>query len=116
MLTHDNAEEVREEDYPEAWQQGEGLTFPIRYHFEPGAVDDGLTIDVPVATLNRVAADDFSWNVPGVRQELVTSLIRSLPKSLRVSFVPAPDKAREFLASTPAGGGAARRARAVGPV
>jgi ATP-dependent helicase HrpA len=103
MLTHDNADEVREEDYPEAWQQGESLTFPISYHFEPGAVDDGLTIDVPVATLNRVAADDFSWNVPGVRHELVTSLIRSLPKNLRVSFVPAPDKAREFLASTPPG-------------
>ena len=64
MLTHDTAEEVRAEDFPEAWQ-GEGLTFPISYHFEPGAADDGLTIDVPVATLNRVAADDFSWNVPG---------------------------------------------------
>ncbi len=102
MLTHDTAEEVRADDFPEAWQ-GEGLTFPISYHFEPGAADDGLTIDVPVATLNRVAADDFSWNVPGVRHELVTSLIRSLPKNLRVSFVPAPDKAREFLAATPPG-------------
>jgi ATP-dependent helicase HrpA len=103
MLTHDTADEVRAEDFPEAWQQGGGLTFPISYHFEPGAVDDGLTIEVPVATLNRVAADDFSWNVPGVRHELVTSLIRSLPKNLRVSFVPAPDKAREFLAGTPPG-------------
>ena len=102
MLTHDTAEEVRAEDFPEAWR-GEGLTFPISYHFEPGAVDDGLTIDVPVATLNRVAADDFSWNVPGVRHELVTSLIRSLPKNLRVSFVPAPDRAREFLAAVPPG-------------
>jgi ATP-dependent helicase HrpA len=102
MLTHDTAEEVRAEDFPEAWQ-GEGLTFPISYHFEPGAADDGLTIEVPVATLNRVEADDFSWNVPGVRHELVTSLIRSLPKNLRVGFVPAPDKAREFLAATPAG-------------
>jgi len=103
MLTHDTADEVREEDFPESWQQGEGLTFSLSYVFEPGAVDDGLTIDVPVATLNRVAADDFSWNVPGVRHELVTSLIRSLPKNLRVSFVPAPDKAREFLAATPPG-------------
>ncbi len=103
MLTHDTAGQVREEDYPEIWQQGEGLRFPISYHFEPGAADDGLTIDVPVATLNRVAADDFSWNVPGVRHELVTGLIRSLPKQLRVSFVPAPDKAREFLAATPPG-------------
>ncbi len=103
MLTHDDAEEVRAEDFPEQWEQGQGLTFPISYHFEPGAADDGLTIDVPVATLNRVAAADFSWNVPGVRHELVTGLIRSLPKNLRVSFVPAPDKAREFLAATPAG-------------
>ncbi|MBO0846663.1 MAG: ATP-dependent RNA helicase HrpA [Nocardioides sp.] len=103
MLTHDTAEEVREQDFPERWEQGEGLTFPISYHFEPGAADDGLTIEVPVATLNRVAADDFSWNVPGVRQELVTSLIRSLPKNLRVSFVPAPDRARDFLTSTPPG-------------
>jgi ATP-dependent helicase HrpA len=103
MLTHDTVEEVTEADYPEQWQADEGLTFSISYHFEPGAADDGLTIDVPVATLNRVAADDFSWNVPGLRHELVTGLIRSLPKNLRVSFVPAPDKAREFLASVPAG-------------
>jgi len=103
MLTHDTAGEVHEEDFPEQWQQAQGMTFPISYHFEPGAADDGLTIDVPVATLNRVGAEDFSWNVPGVRHELVTSLIRSLPKNLRVSFVPAPDKAREFLAATPPG-------------
>ena len=102
MLTHDTAEEVRADDYPEQWE-GEGLTFSIAYHFEPGAADDGLTIDVPVATLNRVAADDFSWNVPGLREELVTSLIRSLPKNLRVSFVPAPDRARDFLRETPPG-------------
>ena len=87
------AEEVHAEDYPTSWE-GEGLTFPISYHFEPGAADDGLTIDVPVATLNRVEAEDFSWNVPGLREELVTALLRSLPKHLRVSFVPAPNTAR----------------------
>ncbi len=104
MLTHDTAEAVRESDYPEEWRAADdGLTFPISYHFEPGAADDGLTIDVPVATLNRVAADDFSWNVPGLREELVTGLIRSLPKNLRVNFVPAPNKAREFLAAVPPG-------------
>jgi len=102
MLTHDTAEQVREADFPTAWED-EGLTFPISYHFEPGAADDGLTIDVPVATLNRVDADDFSWNVPGLREELVTSLIRSLPKNLRVSFVPAPNTAREFLTAVPPG-------------
>lgn len=105
MLTHDAAEEVRQADFPTQWHDSEeaGLTFPISYHFEPGTVDDGLTIEVPVATLNRVDADDFSWLVPGLREELVTELIRSLPKALRVGLVPAPNTAREFLTSTPPG-------------
>jgi ATP-dependent helicase HrpA len=109
MLTHDTAGEIREDDFPTTWQSDlgtggtDGLRFPIGYQFEPGAADDGITIDVPVATLNRVASEDFSWNVPGLREELVTSLIRSLPKHLRVNFVPAPNRAREFLATVPAG-------------
>ncbi|MDO9456863.1 ATP-dependent RNA helicase HrpA [Nocardioides sp.] len=108
MLVHDTAAAVQEQDFPVAWEGStmggrEGLTFPISYHFEPGADDDGLTIDVPVATLNQVGDDDFSWNVPGLREELVTALIRSLPKNLRVSLVPAPDKARAFLRETPPG-------------
>jgi ATP-dependent helicase HrpA len=105
MLTHDTADQVRAHDFPTQWHDSDeaGLTFPISYHFEPGAVDDGLTIDVPVATLNRIEAGDFSWLVPGLREELVTELIRSLPKNLRVSMVPAPNTAREFLAATPPG-------------
>ncbi|TIC85893.1 ATP-dependent RNA helicase HrpA [Nocardioides sp. GY 10113] len=103
MLTHDAAEEVSAEDYPEQWASAEGLTFPISYHFEPGARDDGLTIDIPVATLNRVADDDFSWHVPGLRVELVTELLRGLPKALRVQCVPAPNTAREFLEAVPPG-------------
>lgn len=105
MLTHAGADQVRATDFPTSWRDSDevGLTFPISYHFEPGHADDGLTIEVPVATLNRVEATDFSWLVPGLREELVTELIRSLPKNLRVNFVPAPNKAREFLAAVPAG-------------
>lgn len=105
MLTHATAEEIRQADFPTSWHDSdeEGLTFPISYHFEPGSAEDGLTIEVPVSTLNRVEAADFSWLVPGLREELVTELIRSLPKNLRVNFVPAPNRAREFLAATPPG-------------
>jgi len=103
MLTHDAAAEVSEQDYPEQWVADGGLTFDLAYHFEPGAADDGITVDVPVAVLNRVGDEDFSWNVPGLREELVTELLRSLPKHLRVNFVPAPNTAREFLATVPAG-------------
>lgn len=107
MLTHDTAEQVRASDFPVRWQAdsdtGAGLSFPISYQFEPGSAQDGLTIDVPVTTLNRLASDAFSWNVPGLRLELVTALIRSLPKQLRVHLVPAPNRARDFLDSVPAG-------------
>ena len=84
------ADEVSAEDYPSTWA---GLA--LSYDFAPGAPDDGVTADVPLAT--QVSADEFSWNVPGLREELVTELIRTLPKQLRTRFVPAPDVARDVL-------------------
>ncbi|MFT4265232.1 MAG: ATP-dependent RNA helicase HrpA [Nocardioides sp.] len=95
-------------EFPSEWHGGPagdgGVTFNLSYRFEPGSAEDGMTIDIPVATLNRVDDGDFSWNVPGNREELVTTLIRGLPKQLRVQLVPAPDRAREFLAAVPPGG------------
>ena len=116
MLTHDTVEEVVESDYPEEWQS-EGLTFPISYHFEPGAADDGLTIDVPVATLNRVSADDFSWNVPGLREELVASADPQPAQAAAGELRAGPQhRARVPGRRTAGGGAAARLARATPPV
>ncbi len=84
-------------DRPVEWRQGP-LTLPLAYRFEPGAADDGVTVEVPLETLNRVRPDGFDWQVPALREELVTGLIRSLPKPLRRNFVPAPDVARAVLA------------------
>ncbi|MEP7089071.1 MAG: ATP-dependent RNA helicase HrpA [Nocardioidaceae bacterium] len=98
MLVNESAGEVTEEDYPDLWREGD-LVLPLTYQFEPGALSDGVTVDVPVATLNQVDADPFTWQVPGLRSDLVVALIRSLPKQLRVSFVPAPNVARDFLAT-----------------
>ena len=83
-------------DHPDVWVS-EDLRFDLSYEFEPGAAVDGVTIDVPLAVLNRVSAEDFAWQVPGLRQELVTALIKTLPKPLRVRLVPAPDTARALL-------------------
>ncbi len=102
MVLHESARQVDRLDYPDEWQE-RGLALPLSYHFEPGTADDGVTVDVPLATLNQLPDDALSWQVPGLREELVTSLIRSLPKRLRVSFVPAPDVAREFLRAVPPG-------------
>jgi ATP-dependent helicase HrpA len=102
MLLHDQADEVRPEDFPDEWREG-ALTLPLSYQFEPGTSEDGVRVDVPLATLNHLGATPFSWHVPGLREELVVALIRSLPKNLRVNFVPAPNVARQFLAAVPPG-------------
>jgi ATP-dependent helicase HrpA len=89
--------QVDEAAFPDVWRQGD-LGLPVSYRFEPGAASDGVTVQVPVTVLNRVQASDFGWQVPGLRAELVTALIRSLPKSLRTNFVPAPDVAAQIAA------------------
>jgi ATP-dependent helicase HrpA len=96
MLINRNAGDVSEADYPDAWRQGP-LRLRLTYQFEPGADADGVTVHIPLQVLNQVRPDGFEWQVPGLRAELVTELIRSLPKQLRVNFVPAPDYARKLL-------------------
>ena len=85
-------------DQPDTWQAGE-LSLPLTYRFEPGTEDDGVTVHVPVEVLARLGGSEFSWQVPALREELVTALIKSLPKDLRRNFVPAPDTARAVLAA-----------------
>jgi ATP-dependent helicase HrpA len=84
-------------DRPDHWQ-ADDLSLPLSYRFSPGDEDDGVTVHVPVGVLARLGGDQFSWQVPALREELVTALIRSLPKDLRRNFVPAPDTARAVLA------------------
>ncbi|MET0899197.1 MAG: ATP-dependent RNA helicase HrpA [Mycobacterium sp.] len=86
------------EDRPVAWRSGD-LSLPLTYRFEPGAADDGVTVHVPVEVLANLGGPEFSWQVPALREELVTALIKSLPKELRRNFVPAPDTARLVLSA-----------------
>ena len=83
--------------YPDHVEAG-GLTLPLSYAFEPGRRDDGVTVDVPVAALHQIDPTPFTWQVPGLREDLVTALIKTLPKNLRRNFAPAPDHARAVLA------------------
>ena len=96
MLIKQGAGGVSERDYPDVWRQGR-LELPLTYQFEPGSDADGVTVHVPLALLNQVRAEGFDWQVPGLRQELATELIRSLPKPIRRNFAPAPDHARAAL-------------------
>ena len=99
LLTLSREDLLRTEEdaeHPESWQS-EDLALPLTYRFEPGAFDDGVTVHVPVDVLARLNGEAFAWQVPALREELLTALIRSLPKALRRNFVPAPDTARALL-------------------
>jgi ATP-dependent helicase HrpA len=95
-LLPEGAPEVDESEFPAEWQQGD-QRLALSYRFEPGADDDGVTATVPLALLPRLAPEGFGSQVPGLRRELVTALIRSMPKRLRVNFVPATDWAGRLL-------------------
>ncbi|MEU3645133.1 ATP-dependent RNA helicase HrpA [Lentzea sp. NPDC034063] len=96
MLVNDRAD-VTPDAYPDQWRQGE-LTLPLSYHFEPGTKNDGVTVQLPLPALTTLDDDAFSWQIPGLRHDLVVALIRSLPKQIRRNFVPVPDVATAVLA------------------
>jgi ATP-dependent helicase HrpA len=91
--------------YPDAWL-AVGIRLPLSYQFEPGRAADGVSVQVPLPLLNKLDPDDFGWNVPGLRKDIVIALIRALPKHLRTNFVPVPDWAEAVLARIPARRGA----------
>ncbi|MBC6462570.1 ATP-dependent RNA helicase HrpA [Actinomadura sp. HBU206391] len=96
MLINASAGDVSEQDYPDVWRH-DGLELKLTYQFEPGADADGVTVHIPLPLLNQVTGDGFDWQIPGLREDLVTALIRSLPKPIRRSFVPAPNFAKAVL-------------------
>ncbi|MFC8227741.1 ATP-dependent RNA helicase HrpA [Streptomyces sp. NPDC057287] len=96
MLINEKASAVTKDDYPDSWRQGK-LKFRVTYQFEPGADADGVTVHIPLQVLNQVTSEGFDWQIPGLREEVVTELIRSLPKPIRRHYVPAPNYADKFL-------------------
>ncbi|MEV6397080.1 ATP-dependent RNA helicase HrpA [Streptomyces sp. NPDC051907] len=96
MLINEKAGAVTKDDYPDSWRQGR-LKFRVTYQFEPGADADGVTVHVPLQVLNQVTAEGFDWQIPGLREDVVMELIRSLPKPIRRHYVPAPNYAKAFL-------------------
>jgi ATP-dependent helicase HrpA len=96
MLINEGAGGISEGDYPDVWVHGD-LRLRLTYQFEPGADADGVTVHVPLPMLARITAEPFEWQVPGLRKDLVTALIRSLPKPVRRNFVPVPDFAADAL-------------------
>ncbi|MDR0183435.1 ATP-dependent RNA helicase HrpA [Lysobacter arvi] len=73
----------------------------VKYRFEPGASDDGMTLAVPLHLLNALDPVRLTWLAPGFVQDKAAALIKTLPKPVRRNFVPAPDFARAFHEAHP---------------
>ena len=101
-LVGDDEETVKDDGFPDRWRQGD-QTLSLRYRFEPGADDDGVTVQVPLVLLPRLAPTGFDWQVPGLRDELITAMLRTLPKVLRRQVVPAAEWAAKISAELPDG-------------
>jgi ATP-dependent helicase HrpA len=84
--------------YPDELQIGD-VRLPLDYHYEPGHLHDGVTARVPLVALNQMPSQPFEWLIPGYLREKIDYLIRSLPKALRVQFVPVPEYADKAMAA-----------------
>ncbi|WOH38288.1 ATP-dependent RNA helicase HrpA [Thalassotalea fonticola] len=105
QLLKQQSQSLSAKDYPVFWQQG-NISLALSYNFEPGADDDGISVNIPVGVLNQIEDNGFEWLIPALRLELITALIRSLPKQQRKNFVPAPNYANAcFETISPNNGG-----------
>ena len=84
------------DEFPETWQAGE-VELEVDYEFDSTSANDGVTVIVPISLIDHIDAEAFEWNVPGLREELVTALLRSMPKAVRKPFVPIPDTVSQIL-------------------
>ena len=102
------AEHITEEQFPE-WLDTPDGRLRLRYRFEPNHPLDGVTVDVPLAILNRLEPARLEWLVPGMIREKLALLIKALPKQIRRACVPVPDFVTRFLSTGP------RQDQPVGP-
>ena len=84
--------ELSERVYPNALKVAD-TELKLDYQFDPQDEEDGVSLNVPVAILRQVSKAQVDWVIPGLLREKCLALIKSLPKTLRKHFVPAPEHA-----------------------
>ena len=91
----DDASRSDERAFPGRGTQGDQV-LSLAYRFEPGSPEDGVSVVVPLPLLAGLRPDGFDWQVPGLRAELITALLKALPKAIRRHVVPAADWAAKL--------------------
>lgn len=103
-LIGEESDEVREVDFPDALTI-DRMRLPLEYHLEPGSQEDGVTLTVPQEALNQLQPNRLEWLVPGLLEEKITALIKSLPKPVRRNLTPANETAKRIAADLKFGEG-----------
>lgn len=75
----------------------EKAAFKLGYRFEPGDGEDGVTLTVPRQGLSQIDHRRLGWLVPGLIEQKLVGLVKTLPKELRKAVGPAPEAARRAL-------------------
>ena len=65
---------------------------PVSYAYTPGQERDGVTVKVPAEAAEHLTSGQLQWAVPGLRPEIASVLLRALPKPIRKSLEPLPDR------------------------
>jgi len=96
LLMRRDAKEITEVQYPETLNI-EGVTIPLKYRFEPGHPDDGVTAVISEINFHQLDLNIMQWLVPGMIREKLNCIFKSLPKNIRTQLFPLTDTVTEFL-------------------
>ncbi len=91
-----NKVETDDASFPKVWSSGD-VELELDYEFDAESINDGVSVTIPASMLDTIDATAFEWNVPGLREELVTALLRSMPKQIRKAFIPIPDTVARLM-------------------
>ncbi len=94
-LLPESSDETLTEAFPKAVNIG-GSTLPLQYRHDPGGEDDGVTVQVAINQLGAIQQGVLDWAVPGHLEEKIESLLRGLPKPIRVSLHPLKERAAQI--------------------
>ncbi len=84
------------EAFPNSVSVG-GQPVALAYAYAPGEEHDGVTLKLPFSIAQTASSALIEWAVPGLRAEIISELLRALPKAIRKELMPFPPKVSEIV-------------------
>nr|WP_315262634.1 ATP-dependent RNA helicase HrpA [uncultured Limnohabitans sp.] len=91
-LMRHQAAGITTQAFPKTLRMG-GVDCSADYLHEPGDAKDGLTVTVPLFVLNQVSEERAEWLVPGMLNQKIHALLKTLHQRPRSRLVPLPESA-----------------------